>query len=82
MVSAKNALTHVFAKTNVVYVQYRSRIKWTLAEKVRMPHTVHISRVTEAGGDVTELERAIDASFVVLAPTLAVQQGVNNPAVK
>ena len=80
--SAKNALTHVLAKTDVVHAQYRSRIKWTLAEKVRMPHTVHISRVTEAGGDVVQLERAIDARFVVLAPTLAVQQGVDNPAVK
>ena len=47
-----------------------------------MPHTVHMSRVTAAGGEVSAVERAIDTECVVLAPTLAVKEGCSNPSVR
>ena len=47
-----------------------------------MPHTVKMSRVTAAGGEVSALERAINPECVVLAPTLAVKQGCTNPSVR
>ena len=47
-----------------------------------MPRCVSVSRVAESGGDVSELERGLDSSQIVLAPTLAVQQGRTNPSVR
>ena len=47
-----------------------------------MPRWVSASRIAEAGGDVTELERGVDSSRIVLAPTLAVQHGRTNPSVR
>jgi len=47
-----------------------------------MPRCVSASRIAEAGGDVSELERGLDSSQILLAPTLAVQQGRTNPSVR
>ena len=47
-----------------------------------MPGCVPASRIAESGGDVSELERGLDSSQIVLAPTLAVQQGRTNPSVR
>ena len=47
-----------------------------------MPHTVACSRLTTAGGDVSDFIRAIKGDSVVLAPTLAVKQGIHNASVR
>ena len=43
---------------------------------------VSVSRIAESGGDVSELERGLDSSQIVLTPTLAVQQGRTNPSIR
>ena len=47
-----------------------------------MPHSVAIDRVIRAGADPRELESAVQKDHVILAPTLAVKQGVTNPIVR
>ena len=47
-----------------------------------MPRCVSASRIAEAGGDVSELERGLDSSQILLAPTLGVKQGRANPSVR
>lgn len=59
-----------------------SCIKWTLEEKKRNPHVCAISRVQAVGGDPSELERAIDSDYVIIAPTVGVQGGHSNPIVR
>ena len=56
--------------------------KWTLDEKKRNPHVCAISRVQAVGGDPSELERAIDSDYVIIAPTVGVQEGRSNPIVR
>ena len=47
-----------------------------------MPGCVPASRIAESGCDVSEFERGLDSSQIVLAPTLAVQQGRASPSVR
>ena len=47
-----------------------------------MPHTVDITRVIQAGGDVSQLEPAYNKGHVVMAPTLGVREGMYNPSVR
>ena len=68
--------------TNVVAMFHRSRVKWTLAEIQRMPQTILKSRITAAGGDISEFECTSDTNRVFLAPTLGVREGQSNPVVR
>ena len=47
-----------------------------------MPHTVDITRVIQAGGDVSQLDLAHNKGHVVIAPTLGVREGIYNPSVR
>ena len=60
----------------------RSRIKWTLDEIKRNPYVCAITRVQAVGADPSELERAIDNDYAIIAPTVGVQEGRSNPVVR
>lgn len=73
---------HILTNDILTHYQHRSRVDWSLSEKVHMPHTVDITRVIQAGGDVSQLDLAHNKGHVVIAPTLGVREGIYNPSVR